>query len=70
MVKTKADFTMTFRALSELSLSELNDRDVIKNHWALHDYRRIRIGKNGLTTITKDCLIMVTITTTRKDKRG
>jgi uncharacterized protein YdiU (UPF0061 family) len=37
MVKTKADFTMTFRGLSELSITEPKDPVNIRKHWALND---------------------------------
>ena len=37
MEETRADFTMTFRGLSELTLAEQNDPDIIKKHWALSD---------------------------------
>lgn len=37
MDDVKADFTMTFRSLSELTINEQNDPDMINKHWALTD---------------------------------
>ena len=61
MFKTKADFTMTFRALSELSLSELNDSDVIRKHWALYDLSKDKNWKEWLDHYRKRLLEYVKI---------
>ncbi|XP_028401144.1 uncharacterized protein LOC114524206 [Dendronephthya gigantea] len=48
MRETKADFTMTFRGLSERTLREQNDPEIIKEHWALSDLSKHRNWKEWL----------------------
>ena len=56
MSETKADFTMTFRGLSELTLNEQNDPVFIKKHWALNDLSRHKNWKEWLEQYHKRLL--------------
>jgi uncharacterized protein YdiU (UPF0061 family) len=56
MSETKADFTMTFRGLSELTLNEQNDPEFIKKHWALNDLSKHKNWKEWLEQYHKRLL--------------
>ena len=48
MGETRADFTMTFRCLSELTLKEQNDQESSNHCWALADLSRHKRWKDWL----------------------
>ena len=56
MGETQADFTMTFRCLSELTLKEQNDPEIIEDCWALADLSRHKSWQEWLAHYHKRLL--------------